>query len=159
MGTRIMEVQCLINVSFTEFLSGHIGSINLGDSVSAVEWTLGLPDDYGGISRKYKWPCIWKYGDFEFHFDKKKRELVLLYIDFEGESVKNGGSHFMVMPWNMHVDMSIDDVYKVLEEFRLDCIEEKNEIIGTRIIKTLNSEFVFEEVDGMMKLYNIAVKK
>jgi hypothetical protein len=41
---------------------------------------LGPPDDVGGTSRKYRDPCVYKYGEVEVHFEQGRGgRLVLVY--------------------------------------------------------------------------------
>jgi hypothetical protein len=59
---RLEEIRALIRQ----------GRIRLGMTREEVRSLLGDPDDTGGASRKYKHPCIWKYGDVEFHWPLTK---------------------------------------------------------------------------------------
>jgi hypothetical protein len=49
---------------------------------------LGSPDDVGGTSRKFCFPCIWKYGEVQFVFPSARNAteatgqgLTYVYID------------------------------------------------------------------------------
>src|SRR5262249_37947233 len=64
------------------------GQIRAGMTRAALRRLLGQPDDVGGTSRKYKEPCIWKYGEVEFAFPlaRSPRQaefhgLWLVYVD------------------------------------------------------------------------------
>jgi hypothetical protein len=65
----------------------------MGMTRAELRALLGEPDDVGCISRKYKVPSIWKYGDVEFAFPPAKSALEaesgglwLVYVDsFEGD--------------------------------------------------------------------------
>lgn len=72
-----------IDISLLEFFrTGYFGPITLGmkrrDDFLVL---LGEPDDFGPKA-PYMWADIWQYGDIEFHFEKKSRELFLIFCDY-----------------------------------------------------------------------------
>ena len=57
-----------------------VSQLRLGMTREEVVAVIGEPDDTGGTSRKYKTPCIYKYGDVEVHFELwKTGGLTLVY--------------------------------------------------------------------------------
>jgi hypothetical protein len=48
------------------------GRIRLGMTKAEVRDVLGPPDNWGNTSRRYREPSIWKYGDVEFWFERRK---------------------------------------------------------------------------------------
>ena len=71
------------------------GRIRLGMTRQELEGVLGVPDDVGGTSRKYRIPSIWKYGDVEFVFPGaqslhycKAQGLIYVYVDDGVEGVE-----------------------------------------------------------------------
>lgn len=47
-----------------------ITGLRVGMSREEVVALLGVPDQEGGTSRKYRTPSIFKYGNVEFHFER-----------------------------------------------------------------------------------------
>jgi hypothetical protein len=89
------------------------GRVRLGMTRSELRDLLGQPEQEGGTSRKYRMPCIYKYGDIQFVFPgaKSDREgesqgLLYAYVDdgvdgleeplflLGGEGQESGGSQF-----------------------------------------------------------------
>ena len=70
-------------ISLLTFIqTGRLGEIGLGSSRTEVELSFGPPDAWDA---RFSWPRarIWKYGDFEFHFDYER--LWLIFTDaFDG---------------------------------------------------------------------------
>ncbi len=70
-------------ISLKEFIStGVIGGIYIGMKDSEILPLIGKPDLVGGNSRKHRVPNIWKYGDFEFIFERKEQKLVHIVANF-----------------------------------------------------------------------------
>lgn len=72
------------------------GKIRLGMTKADLRVLLGPPDCWGGVTRKYKEPCIWKYDGVEFYWLVKKYripypgpELVGVFCDTE----RHDGEH------------------------------------------------------------------
>jgi len=64
------------------------GRVRLGMTRSELLDLLGRPDQEGGTSRKYRMPCIYKYGDVQFVFPGAKsvqegesQGLLYAYVD------------------------------------------------------------------------------
>ncbi len=64
------------------------GRVRLGMTRSELRDLLGQPDQEGGTSRKYRTPCIYKYGDVQFVFPGAKsvkegesQGLLYAYVD------------------------------------------------------------------------------
>lgn len=55
--------------------------INLGMTREQVKALLGEPDAYGGTSRKYKTPSIYKYGIYELTFESYKDSGLVWIMD------------------------------------------------------------------------------
>jgi hypothetical protein len=51
------------------------GKIRLGMTKAEVRELLGPPDDWGGTSRRYREPSIWRYGDTEFWFATARHRI------------------------------------------------------------------------------------
>jgi hypothetical protein len=49
-----------------------ITELRVGMSREEVVAILGVPDQQGGTSRKYRTPSIFKYGNVEFNFERWK---------------------------------------------------------------------------------------
>jgi hypothetical protein len=66
-----------------------VDKVRIGMSRDEIVALLGVPDDIGGTSRKSKIPCIYKYGNVEFHFGATQSgKLVLAYTeDDEGNGI------------------------------------------------------------------------
>ncbi len=59
-----------------------LGKVRIGMSREEVIAILGEPDDMGGTSRKYRTPCIFKYGEIELFFDPwKSGKLKAVYAE------------------------------------------------------------------------------
>ncbi|MCM3869444.1 MAG: hypothetical protein ND895_01935 [Pyrinomonadaceae bacterium] len=72
----------MMSVSLKEFIeTGYFGAVCLGMNRTQVENILGIPEDTGGTSNKYRNPSIWKYGDVEFHFEDGADNLWLIHLD------------------------------------------------------------------------------
>ena len=64
-----------------------IGRIRVGMTRHQVIEALGLPDDVGVTSRKYRTPAIFKYGEIELHFEPwKDGTLVRAYTEDENRN-------------------------------------------------------------------------
>ena len=63
--------------------TGDFGGVHLGMTHEEVRTILGEPNDMGGTSRKYRIPCIWKYGDIELFFSRETHTLTTFY--WEGD--------------------------------------------------------------------------
>ena len=61
--------------------TGEFGPIRLGDSVESLTSAFGDPQQLGGTSRKRRTPCIWKYGDIEFHLSDDRQSVWLIFCD------------------------------------------------------------------------------
>ena len=64
------------------------GRLRLGMTRTELHDLLGRPDQEGGTSRKYRMPCIYKYGDVQFVFPGAKsaeegesQGLLYAYVD------------------------------------------------------------------------------
>lgn len=64
------------------------GSIRIGMTRGELVKTLGSPDDEGGVSRKYRLPRVFRYGDVQFVFpparnlaEASSQGLEYVYID------------------------------------------------------------------------------
>ena len=77
-----------------ELISGLItqGRIRIGMTRAELHALLGKPDEEGGTSRKYRTPCIYKYGDVQFIFpisksvhESEAEGLQYVYVDDFGE--------------------------------------------------------------------------
>lgn len=64
-----------------------LSKIDLGMSREQVITILGEPDFYGGVSRKYKTPSIFKYDDIELHFTPYKNGILVTIWDENSEKV------------------------------------------------------------------------
>ncbi len=69
-------------VQLEEFLrTGEFGPVWMGMSRDDLLRALGEPERLGATSREQPIAAIWKYGDFEFHFDPRTQLLALVYAD------------------------------------------------------------------------------
>lgn len=53
-------------------LQVSFGKLKIGMTKADVRELLGPPEAWGGTSRKYREPCIWKYGTLQLTFLTKK---------------------------------------------------------------------------------------
>ncbi len=60
--------------------TGRFGPVGLGSTRDELRYHFGEPDHVGGASRKQRVPSIWKYDEFEFHFDDEGR-VWLIYTE------------------------------------------------------------------------------
>lgn len=58
------------------------GLIFLGMTLTNLKELLGTPDEYGGVSRKYKQPCVFKYKNIEFGFTPAKHKYEEQYLSY-----------------------------------------------------------------------------
>lgn len=45
-----------------------MSKVQVGMTREEVKQILGEPDDFGGVSRKYRTPRVYKYGDIQYFF-------------------------------------------------------------------------------------------
>jgi hypothetical protein len=59
-----------------------LSRIRIGMTRDGVVAALGLPDRFGGASRKYRTPSIYRYGRIEIHFEPRKAgTLRMVYME------------------------------------------------------------------------------
>ena len=82
MVTQLAQIQTLIDA----------GRIRVGMTRKELFEILGVPDDEGGTSRKFKHPSIYKYGDVQFVFPQCRNSteldsqgLLYVYLDEDSE--------------------------------------------------------------------------
>ena len=104
-----------MNVSLKELIqTGRFGSVILGMSRAQVESSLGVPDDVGGSSRKYRKPPIWKYGDVELHFVPGGDSLFLIHLD--DFDVPSGGKLVDFDPWIIRRSLTVSEAEEQLSQ-------------------------------------------
>lgn len=59
---QLANTTCLIS----DLIAG--GQIKTGMTIAQLKSLIGEPDEFGGQSRKYKMPCLFKYGNIEVAF-------------------------------------------------------------------------------------------
>jgi hypothetical protein len=62
-------------------VTGRFENVELGMSRADVRRAAGNPDEMGEISRRYRMPLIWRYGDIELHFSPDEDRLDLIFTD------------------------------------------------------------------------------
>lgn len=79
-----------MNVSLLHFLrTGRFGELQVGLTSQEVVALLGEPQAKGGTSRRYRHPCIYKYGCLEVWFSRKTPfEVVGIFIERDFERTK-----------------------------------------------------------------------
>jgi len=83
-----------------------------------VESSLGVPDDMGGTSRKYRKPSIWKYGDVELHFIPGADSLFLIHLD--DFDVPSGGKLADFDPWIIRRSRTLSEAEAQLSQSGID---------------------------------------
>jgi hypothetical protein len=79
-----MGISCPYWQMFEECLrSSSFGGVRIGMAREQVREHLGEPDDMGGTSRKYRTPCVWKYGEIELFFSNSTHLLTTFYWECE----------------------------------------------------------------------------
>ncbi len=79
------------------FRTGMLGPVHLGMSRDQIQKAFGVPDDVGLVSRKYRRPSLWKYGDLELIFVQGGDELTLIHLD--GFQIPQAGGELQLDPW------------------------------------------------------------
>ena len=102
---------------FKDFVTtGEIGPIKIVAKQHDIENYFGIPDDFGGGTRKQKKPTIWKYGDLEIGFDPDNWQVFYIQIDLR-ENEKPGGTEVInLSDWPIKCGMSDLEVQKCLSE-------------------------------------------
>ena len=102
-------------VSLQEFAkTGAFGPVKLGMTQSDIRFLFGEPDAEGGTSRKRRRPSIWKYGDYEFTFERRTWTLALIH--FEPKCGQQDGTQFTVDPWVFMRDVTYPQLIQGLEQ-------------------------------------------
>lgn len=140
----------MVSVNTSEFLThGKIGVIVLGMNANTVKEVLGEPDNVGGESRKYKWPNIWLYGDFQLIFDKVERKLNMIVVEFDcGNEPISGGHAFKLTPVFIRKGLSTEDIMTFLSSEGIDFQEVKPLEEGTSRLKVGRTTFIFDDTQG-----------
>lgn len=89
-------------VSLKDFLtSGQFGPVLFGCDRLQLESTVGQPEATGGVSRKYRRPVIWKYGDVEFFFSRTSNKLETVHLDrfTDANGTPQGWGGLQIDPW------------------------------------------------------------
>lgn len=109
----------MADVSLKDFIeTGRFGSVSLGMSRAQVESSLGVPDDVGATSRKYRKPAIWKYGDVELHFGLDADNLFLICLDeFD---VPSGGKLVKLDAWIIRRTLTLSEAEEHLSVSGID---------------------------------------
>src|SRR5262252_10841427 len=111
-------------VNLKDFLRTlKLGRIHLGQGASDVAAILGKPDYVGGASRKYRLPAIWKYGDIEFLFDYRTRQINMVVINFWERKHPSGGASIQLDPWIIKGGLRLDELIRRLGEEGIDYCE------------------------------------
>jgi hypothetical protein len=113
-----------ITISLLEWLrSGSVGPIAPGMPWSRLEAALGLSDDVGVTSRKYRRPSIWKYGDVEFYLNRDTETIAsILLHDFV---IPDGGERLRLDPWMLSRGAQLDVVTHALADEDIACRREE----------------------------------
>ena len=120
-------------VNLEDFLRTlKLGRIHLGQGASDVAAILGKPDYVGGASRKYRLPAIWKYGDIEFLFDYRTRQINMVVINFWERKHPSGGASIQLDPWIIKGGLRLDELIRRLGEEGIDYCEVEPMDPGTR---------------------------
>jgi hypothetical protein len=109
-----------------------LGRVHLGQHAGAVTAILGEPDCVGGASRKHRWPPIWKYGDIELHFDYRKRQIIMVVINFREQKHPSGGASIQLDPWIIKGGLRLDELIRQLDKEGIDYCEVEPINPGTR---------------------------
>jgi hypothetical protein len=108
-----------MNVSLKDLIqTGRFGSVRLGMSRAQVESSLGVPDDTGGTSRKYRRPSVWKYGDVELHFVPGSDSLWLIHLD--DFDIPSGGKLVGFDPWVIRRSLTLSEAEEHLSQSGID---------------------------------------
>jgi hypothetical protein len=108
-----------ISVSLATFLTtGVLGRDWFGLTVEEIISILGPTDMTGGTSNKHKKPCIYKYGDIEFHFSRPEYRCVTIYIEFMNP-ITEFPELFDVSDWKLTGNMRFVPVGLYLKELNL----------------------------------------
>lgn len=146
----------MINVSITELLNGRLGSAEIGMDAHKVEDILRGPDDIGNSKWKYKWPCIWKYSDFELHF--LDGSLSFIHIEKSGsEGLITGGNAMSLYSSEVHWGMSEEEFCRVASKYGIDIKDQAPINPGTRQFKALRATLIFEQEDDRQGLVIIDI--
>ena len=72
-----------------------LARVRIGMTREEVLAALGPPDDTGGTSRKYRSPCIYRFGRIELHFEPRKAgKLDMVYTEDD-----DGHGHVLLKGW------------------------------------------------------------
>ena len=97
----------MIAISLQSFLTtGVLGPVHLGMTRDQVRQLLGVPDQEGGTSRKYRIPVILRYGDLEFLYRPGEDSLHNIYMKIPHEP--SGGHAINLDPWLLTRGLSIE---------------------------------------------------
>ena len=100
-----------MRVSLLEFIqSGDLGPVVYGFRATELEAVLGPPEMTGGETRRYKKPCIWKYGNVEFYFDWLAGLDMIFWDTFSGPNGEpEGWGQLELDPWCIREGLSLND--------------------------------------------------
>lgn len=142
-----------LELSLTKFIKeGEFGFIKLGDDKALIENQFFPPEDWlntksQGNSR------IWKYGNFELHFDEKN-----LVSRIFNDNIPNmdGGESIDIIDWwilkDENFSFRIDEIIRVLNKMKIDFKKTTN-LIDQITLELENKVYLtFENTDEIENL-------
>ena len=125
-----------ITVDIQEFvLRGKFDFLELGMSRDDV---LGvLPEPEASSDEPIHRALIWRYGEFELHFDPDSGKLVRIFCDYV--PTLDGGQVFEISPWILRERLDFPQFLAVLNAAEIDYEVRHNVIMEASIVQVTES--------------------
>ncbi|WNJ16897.1 hypothetical protein [Pontibacter sp. G13] len=144
-----------LTLNLTQFLqTGKFGFIPLGISKSELETQGFPPEDWGGAKSKAK-AGVWRYGNFELHFDREDR-LKMIFNDYLDEL--DGGQSIKIEDyWILeHGTPTILEVMASLNNLDINFSRKSNEFDQILLTTEHGITMSFEDEDGACLIFAIS---
>lgn len=125
-----------IAVNLEEFvLRGKFDFLELGMSSDDVLAT--IPEPETSSDEPIHRALIWRYGQFELHFDPDSGKLVRIFCDYV--PTLDGGEVFEISPWILRERLDLPQFLAVLNAAGIDYAVRHNAIIEASIVQVTES--------------------
>jgi hypothetical protein len=96
-------------------VDGELGGARPGMSRAEVLATLGEPDDWGGHDRRDR-ALVWRYGNFEAHFDGKREQARLTRLFNDDVDGLDAGAERTLDAWILDGALGYDVIVRRLRD-------------------------------------------
>ncbi|MEM6782543.1 MAG: hypothetical protein AAF624_02280 [Bacteroidota bacterium] len=154
----------MIEISLLRFLkTGSYGPVRLGQTREQVRSHLGEPDDKGGVSRKYRRPTVWKYGDVQLFWPEREERLkAIVFYAFHAPSgeIPSGGKSIDLRPGLLRGGVAIYEALHVLDEAGIASREVDHWLDTHRVLETPPGvQLLFVDTSHWEGLYTISLRR